>query len=137
MPRPCDRRCPLLKNQRDLTERQRETLAAVYAASPRLKRAHQLKEQFRAIFEANRLVKEARRRLKAWIKKAYKADLFPTVLTSMKHMKHWLGSTLGYFAHWTTNAAAEGVNNKVKLIKRRADGFRNFANFRFRILAAF
>lgn len=124
----------LLKNQQDLTERQRETLAAVYAASPRLKRAHQLKEQFRVIFEVDRPIKEARCRLKAWIKKAYKADLFPTVLTSMKH---WLGSILEYFAHRTTNAVAEGVNNKVKLIKRRAYGFRNFANFRFRILAAF
>ena len=124
----------LLKNQQDLTEPQRQTLATVYAASPRLKHAHQLKEQFRAIFEADHPIKEAQCRLRAWIKKAYKADLFPTVLTSMKH---WFGSILAYFTHRTTNAVAEGVNNKVKLVKRRAYGFRNFDNFRLRILAAF
>lgn len=42
---------PLLKNHDDLTEKQQETLDAVYEADPVLKRAHQLKEQLRAIFE--------------------------------------------------------------------------------------
>ncbi len=124
----------LLKNEEALTEQQQTTLAAVYAASPRLKQAHQLKEAFRAIFEQNYTISKARRRLKAWIKRAYKADLFPTILTSLKH---WLRPILNYFAQRTTNAASEGVNNKIKLIKRRAYGFRNFGNFRLRILAAF
>lgn len=35
------------------------------------------------------------------------------------------------------NSALEGINNKIKVIKRTAYGFRNFNNFRLRILLAF
>ena len=35
-----------------------------------------------------------------------------------------------------TNGPVEGTNNKIKVIKRVAYGFRNFANFRIRILLA-
>jgi transposase len=125
---------PLLKNQADLTEQQQETLAAVYAADPVLKRAHQLKEQFRAIFETVQSSEEARKQVQRWISKAFKHELFPTVITNMKT---WLSSILNYFHNRTTNSPSEGINNKIKLVKRRAYGFRNFDNFRLRILTAF
>lgn len=125
---------PLLKNQDELTENQQKTLDAVYEADPVLKRAHQLKEQFRALFDAVRSIEDARKRVQKWICKAYKYEVFPTVLT---HMKTWLGPILNYFYQRTTNGPAEGINNKIKLIKRRAYGFRNFGNFRLRILTAF
>ncbi|GFO99037.1 transposase [Lactobacillus helveticus] len=35
-----------------------------------------------------------------------------------------------------TNGPVEGTNNKIKVIKRTAYGFRNFFNFRARILLA-
>ncbi|PTM26152.1 hypothetical protein DA797_08380 [Limosilactobacillus reuteri] len=35
-----------------------------------------------------------------------------------------------------TNGPIEGTNNKIKVIKRTAYGFRNFFNFRIRILLA-
>ena len=34
----------------------------------------------------------------------------------------------------TTSGAVEGINNKLKLIKRSGYGFRNFDNFRVRCL---
>ena len=125
---------PLLKNQDDLTEQQHETLDAVYEADPVLKRAHQLKEQFRTIFETIQPLEEARKQVQRWISKAYKHTLFPTVITNLKT---WLSSTLNYVHHRTTNSPSEGINNKIKLVKRRAYGFRNFDNFRLRILTAF
>jgi transposase len=125
---------PLLKNHDDLTEKQQETLDALYEADPVLKRAHQLKEQFRDIFETVRTIDEARKPLQKWICKAYKHGLFPNVITIMKT---WLSSTLNYFYRRTTNSPSEGINNKIKLVKRRAYGFRNFDNFRLRILTAF
>jgi transposase len=36
-----------------------------------------------------------------------------------------------------SNGPVEGINNKIKVIKRTAYGFRNFKNFRLRILIAF
>ena len=42
-----------------------------------------------------------------------------------------------YFHQRTTSGIVEGINNKIKLIKRRAFGFRNFEHFRIRVMAAF
>ncbi|GAK56559.1 transposase [Candidatus Vecturithrix granuli] len=125
---------PLLKNQEDLTEQQQETLDAVYEVDPGLKRAHQLKEEFRTIFETIQTVENARKQVQRWISNAYKHHLVPTVITTMKT---WLSAILNYFHHRTTNSPSEGINNKIKLVKRRGDGFRNFDNFRLRILTAF
>lgn len=124
----------LLKNQDRLTESQQQTLDTIYQADPILKRAHQLKEHFRAIFETCQTINQARKSLQKWIGKAYKHEMFPTVIT---HMKTWLSLILNYFRSHTTNGPSEGANNRVKLIKRRAYGMRNFDHFRLRILAAF
>jgi transposase len=124
----------LLKNQDTLTDTQQKALDAVYQADPILKRAHQLKEQFRAIFETRQTINAARKALQRWIAKAYKHQLFPTVVT---HMKTWLTPILNYCRSRTTNGPAEGANNRVKLIKRQAYGMRNFAHFRLRVLGTF
>lgn len=125
---------PLLKNEADLTRKQKTVLDQVYEASPQLKKAHQLKEEFRDIFDAAYTVAQGRIALKAWLKKAKKATLFSD---AVKTMTNWFQPIINYFAQRTTNGPAEGINTKIKLIKRMAYGFRNFANFRLRILAAF
>jgi transposase len=45
-------------------------------------------------------------------------------------IKRWLGEIVGYFDYKTTSGIVEGINNKLKLIKRSGFGFRNFDNFR-------
>ncbi|WP_448562683.1 transposase [Trichothermofontia sp.] len=40
-----------------------------------------------------------------------------------------------HFISRTTSGMMEGMNNKLKLIKRQAYGFMNFDNFRARLLA--
>jgi transposase len=37
----------------------------------------------------------------------------------------------------TSSGVMEGINNRIKLIKRQAYGFLNFDNFRARLLACF
>ena len=39
-----------------------------------------------------------------------------------------------YFEHRVTNAIAEGINNVIKMIKRRSFGFRNKDYFRLKIM---
>ena len=46
----------------------------------------------------------------------------------------WFGEIVGYFEQRTTSGVVEGINNKLKLIKRLGYGFRNFDNFRLRSL---
>ena len=125
---------PLLKNKQDLTEKQQKILDLVYDASPQLKEAHQLKEEFRTVFETKQTVEQGQHALRCWLNKAEKAKLFSD---AVKTIKNWFQPITNYFAQRTTNGPAEGMNNKIKLIKRMAYGFSNFANFRLRILAAF
>jgi transposase len=49
---------------------------------------------------------------------------------SVPTIKRWLGEIVGYFDYKTTSGIVEGINNKLKLIKRSGFGFRNFDNFR-------
>ena len=125
---------PLLKNEKDLTEKQQTILEQVYTASPQLKNAHQLKEEFRKIFETDQTVKQGQKALRHWLEKVKQAKLFSD---AVKTIENWFQPITNYFAQRTTNGPAEGINNKIKLIKRMAYGFRNFENFRLRILAAF
>jgi transposase len=48
----------------------------------------------------------------------------------------WRTEILAYFATGLTNGRTEGFNNKAKLVKRRAYGYRSFANYRLRLLNA-
>lgn len=123
----------LVKNQKDLNEKQRAKLESLYQASPDLKVCHQLKEQFRTIFETITDREQARGALRRWMKQVEKLNL--TALQSfLVTLKTWFELILNYFIERWTNAFAEGVNNKIKLIKRRAFGFTNFDHFRLRIL---
>ena len=53
---------------------------------------------------------------------------------SIGTMIRWFGEVVGYFDGRTTSGTVEGINNKLKLIKRLGYGFRNFSNFRLRSL---
>jgi transposase len=46
----------------------------------------------------------------------------------------WFDEIIAYFDNRTTSGGVEGINNKLKLIKCSAYGFRNFENFRVRCL---
>jgi hypothetical protein len=56
------------------------------------------------------------------------------LLKVVETVRRWEHAILTSFDERITNACVEGTNNQSKLIKRRAFGFRNCANFRSRIL---
>ena len=53
-----------------------------------------------------------------------------------KEPKNWKPYILNAFDCSYSNAFTEGCNNAIKALKRVAFGFRNFSNFRARILQA-
>jgi transposase len=122
----------LVRNQSDLTPEQREKLDTVYAASPDLKRGHQLKEQFRTIFELTDR-DDAAHQLDAWIQQVETSGLkaFQSFVTTLRN---WRDYILNYFHERWSNGFAEGMNNKIKLLKRRGFGYTNFDHFRLRVL---
>jgi transposase len=125
---------PLLKNQEDLTDTQQEKLDQVYETCPTLKMAHRLKECLRHIFEYDSSKEKAIQRLQKWSHIAEQEQLFPEF---RKTLSRWMDKIANYFHQRTTSGMVEGINSKIKLIKRRAFGFRNFGNFRLRVIAAF
>jgi transposase len=64
-----------------------------------------------------------------WLKKAE-----PYYKKSAKTIKRWFSEVVGYFEQRTNNGMVEGINNKLKLLKRSGFGFRNFKNFEMRAL---
>jgi transposase len=113
---------------------ERQKLQAVYLLSPQLRKLHQLKERFRNIFQHITDRKQAERFLEAWVCEV--KQLGCDRLTSfIKTLQRWWNPILNYFNQRITNGTVEGINNRVKLIKRRAYGYRNVTNFRNRIVA--
>ncbi|MCA2512801.1 MAG: transposase, partial [Microcystis sp. M60BS1] len=43
-------------------------------------------------------------------------------------IRNWFGEIISYFERRTTNGVVEGINNKLKLIKRRGYGLRKLRN---------
>ncbi|MBD1929772.1 ISL3 family transposase, partial [Trichocoleus sp. FACHB-90] len=117
----------LLKNEEDLKESEKEKLELIRDMLPELARPHRLKEEFRNIFEKSKDWVEGLFNLSDWLREAqnYFADSCGTI-------KRWLGEIIAYFDQRTTQGVVEGINNKLKLIKRRGYGFRNFNNFKLR-----
>ena len=122
-------RYALLKPEQHLTEKQQLKLEEVKAISPLLASMHQQKEAFRAIFETAENWTDGTLRLLNWL-----AETQDNFQNSVGTICRWFEEVTGYFEHRTTSGAVEGINNKLKLIKRSGYGFRNFNNFKLRCL---
>ena len=119
----------LLKNESDVSEEQKVKLIQVKNVSPTLKRMHELKEKIRQIFAQTQHWLAGLFQWGGWLKEA--KNYFPD---SQKTIIRWLYEIIAYFDNRTTSGVVEGINNKLKLIKRSAYGFRHFENYRIRCL---
>ena len=119
----------LLKPEEQLTQNQQLKLLEVKAVSPLLANMHQQKQAFRAIFETAENWADGTLRLLDWLAKAQES-----FQKSVGTICRWFGEVVAYFENRTTSSAVEGINNKLKLIRRAGDGFRNFKNFQLRCL---
>jgi transposase len=117
-----DSRWSLLKNPQDLTETQADTLAALHAAGGKVPRAWALKEMVRAIFAPGLTVDAVDELIGRLLARLSRSRLQPFVRLGRTIRKHHPG-ILAARRLKITNARAEAMNNKVKLIVRRAYGF--------------
>jgi transposase len=124
----------LLKANERLTERERRRLIALFEREPLIAEAWGLKEAFRAIYRAPDRA-EAEQRLERFLGAVERAQL-PAFTAFADGVRLWRAELLAYFDEPTTNGYAEGVINKIKVIKRRAYGLPTFAGFRQRVLLA-
>ena len=122
----------LLKNRADLTDEQHLKLEQVLSYSACLRIAYELKEEFRQIYQTARTPQSGQRRFQAWLNQA--GQLYPA---SSQTIRDHLEGICNYFISHSSSGAMEGINNRIKLIKRQGYGFTNFDNFRNRLLACF
>ena len=97
-----------------------------------LQEAWQLKELF-ATFRKSKDYETARKKLKAFLFTAQECNI-PEFEDCIKAFSNWSTPILNSFECPYTNGFTEGINNKIKVLKRNAFGYRNFNRFRNRIL---
>jgi transposase len=124
----------LLKASERLSERERRRLCELFEHEPLIAEAWGLKEAFRSIYKAPDR-REAERRLDHFLAAVEHAQL-PAFTAFADGVRLWREELLAYFDEPTTNGYAEGVINKIKVIKRRAYGLPTFNGFRQRVLLA-
>ena len=124
----------LLKAHERLSAHERHRLSDLFEHDPIVAEAWGLKEAFRHIYRSpNRT--EAEQRLETFLAAVERAGL-PAFDAFATGIKLWREELLAYFDEPTTNGYAEGVINKVKVIKRRAYGLPSFHAFRQRVVIA-
>jgi transposase len=115
-------RWAVLKNPEDLTGEQRTTIATIAKTNNRLYRAYLLKEQLRAVFVARG--KPGRVLLAGWIAWAARCRIpeFVKLATTIRHYLPLIRNTLD---HGLSNARSESTNTHLRVLTRRAYGFRS------------
>lgn len=63
-------------------------------------------------------------------------SILPEIKTLRRTLLKWKEEILNYFLTRLTNARTEGFNNKAKVVKRRAYGYKSFENYRLKVLTA-
>ena len=117
-----DARWSLLKNPEDLTDRQAATLAAFHAAGGKVPRAWTMKELVRAIFAPRLSVTAVAKLIDRLLARLSRSRLEPFIRLGRTIRKHREGILAARRLN-LSNARAEALNNKAKLIVRRAYGF--------------
>ncbi len=122
----------LLAHMRDLSAENKAAVERMLLVSRDLREAYLLKEKF-FDFMRSFNASQAKERLRIFRAHAFVADL-PEFSACLTMLKNWETYILNAFDCPYSNGFTEGVNNKIKVLKRIAFGYRSFQNFRIRIL---
>ncbi|MGI8903425.1 MAG: transposase, partial [Solirubrobacteraceae bacterium] len=117
-----DARWSLLKAPKNLNDKQASTLRRLKAAGGEVWRGYMLKEALRAIFQPGLTVDDVALLLDRFISRAARSRLAPFVRLGQTIRKHRDG-ILNAIRLGINQGRTEALNNKVRLITRRAYGF--------------
>ena len=113
-----------------------DIIKEILEISDELKRGYNLKELFLDIIN-HAVYEEAEVQLKNWIDICKKSEIEEFIEASGT-IERWLEYIVNSFIDKRySNGFTEGINNKIKVIKRNGYGYRNFKFFRKRILYIF
>lgn len=112
------------RQRKDWTSEDRQVLRRLFAHAPTLKLAYQLQEQLTTIFDQPLSKPVAKRKIRAWVKRVKKSGLscFDDFLSTLNH---WWEEITNFFTQRANSGFVEGLNNKIKVLKRRCYGLFN------------
>lgn len=125
-------RFALLRSAENARPGDAERLALIFEVFPEVHEAWRLKEGLREVYEESEPA-DAALALDVWLRLVERAGT-PEFDKLAATVREWRLEILNHFVYRMTNAYAEGITNRVKVIKRQAYGLRNFASFQDRIL---
>ena len=123
----------LLKQASKLTTKDKDRLHVMLEQSETLSAAYALKEAFFAIFRAKEL-REAKDKLRNWLHLVETIGLLPfkKCATGFRNWSREIVNMIRF--REISNGFTEGMNNKIKMLKRICYGMRKVERFRTRIL---
>ena len=121
-----------LSNRKRLNHHQRYVLDDINFLFPELKEVYLFKEAMVNLYN----IKGQKRAASAFTKltDAMALSKEQVVQSLRKTLMKWRTEILNYFRTKITNGKTEGYNRKAKLIQRKAYGYRNFENYRLRLI---
>jgi len=123
---------PFRKNAADLEEEERLLLKRVFAASPDVQQAYEYREQLTARCEAELSKDQAPQKLKPWQQRV-RASGLRCYDSFLQTLAQWMEEITNYFLERNNSGFVEGLNNKLKVLKRRCYGIFNLPHLFQRI----
>lgn len=124
----------LLKNRQNLRPPERVRLRELLAANERISAVYVLKDQLKMIYHY-RSRAWAKKALDQWCERADEVD-HPTMRRFIRRLRFFEYGILNHCDHAVGTSPLEGVNNKIKVIKRRAYGFHDPEYFALKVKQA-
>lgn len=121
----------LLRNYHSLSDDHRVKLNTLLEANRPLATMHIMKEQLRLFWEQGN-EQRAKSFLNQWLFDALMSGIRQLVSVAMTIIRNKKG-IMAFYPHKITNGLLEGLNNKIKTMKRQAYGFRDTGYFKLRI----
>ena len=125
----------LLRNRGNLCPRDRIRLKELLAANRALMIAYVLKDDLKQLWRY-RYPAVARRFWRQWCRRA-RASRIPALITFARRLNTWIDYVINHCRYPLHTSFLEGINNKIKVLKRMAYGYRDDAYFFLKIRAAF
>lgn len=116
-----------LKNNRNLSARQKQERDELLELLPNMGEAYRLKLLFDDFWEMQD-DEESQGFLAYWCDLAIQSKIQPMIKFAKTINAHWTG-IVNYLQSKISNGILEGTNTKIQLAKRRARGYRNTTNF--------
>jgi len=116
----------------DLEPHQREQLEALFVQIPQLRRLYELRNRFTTIFDTAKTGQSADYQLCGLRLDALDAEL--DLEEFFGTYEDWQQEILNYFPEGYTSAQVEGINNKARVITKRAYGLKNPASLWRRLI---